>query len=168
MSCIRKATIKDIKDISNIHALSWKSAYRRIIPQQYLDELKNDFWISVFHYWITNNILTVQIIFEDKLPVGCITYGNSRDDQLPNWGEVVSIYLLPEYLGKGYGQKLFEFALLDMKESCYSNIYLWVLKENLRAREFYEKNNFQCSQDECIFEIMEKQFTDVRYIFSFN
>ena len=165
---IRQATLEDAKDISHIHALSWRSAYNNMVPQQYLDELKSDFWVSSFEYWIANNILTVQLIFDDQLPVGCISYGKSRDAQLPNWGEVVSIYLLPNYFEKGYGQKLFEFALLDMKESGHSNVYLWVLKENLNARKFYEKNNFECNHEECTFEIMEKQLIDVRYVLSFS
>ena len=35
---IREATPKDVKDISRIHALSWKSAYKGIVPQAYLDK----------------------------------------------------------------------------------------------------------------------------------
>lgn len=165
---IRQAILEDVKDISKIHALSWKCAYKDMVPQQYLDELKYDFWVSTFQHWIANNILTVQLIFDHQRPVGCISYGKSRDDQLPNWGEVVSIYLLPNYFGKGYGQKLLECALLDMKKSGYTDIYLWVLKENLNARKFYEKNNFQNNDDECTFELMEKQLIDVRYVLSLS
>lgn len=53
---IRKATIDDVKDISRIHALSWKSAYKGIVPQTYLDELKEDFWVPVFEAWIKNAV----------------------------------------------------------------------------------------------------------------
>lgn len=35
---IRKATLKDVGIISKIHALSWKAAYKGIIPQKYLEE----------------------------------------------------------------------------------------------------------------------------------
>ena len=49
---IRKATIDDVKAISRIHALSWKSAYKGIVPQAYLDELKEDFWVQAFEAWI--------------------------------------------------------------------------------------------------------------------
>jgi len=97
-----------------------------------------------------------------------VAYGKARDNQLSDWGEIVSIYLLPEYCGKGYGQELMDAALADMKESGYQNVYLWVLKENQRARHFYEKNKLQCNGDECICEIMGKQLTDIRYIYSFG
>ncbi|MDD2212243.1 MAG: GNAT family N-acetyltransferase [Clostridia bacterium] len=164
---IKKGTIDDVKDISRIHALSWKSAYEGIVPQAYLDELKEDFWVSAFTGWIKDNVLTVQIITDNGSSVGCVAYGRSRDKSLPNWGEIVSIYLLPEYFGKGYGNKLLESALLDLKKSGYQNIYLWVLKDNKRARRFYERNRLQCNKDECICEIMGKQLTDVRYVCSF-
>lgn len=163
---IRKATLNDIKDISRIHALSWKSAYKGIISQQYLDDLQEDFWVSAFQFWIEGNYLTVQIILDDQKPIGCISYGKSRDDKLPDWGEIVSIYLLPEYFATGNGQRLFDAALSELKESGYKNIFLWVLKENHRARKFYEKNGFQCSQDECTFEIMGRKYIDIRYIYS--
>lgn len=163
---IRKATFDDVKDISRIHALSWKSAYKGIIPQAYLDELKEDFWVPAFTAWIKDNILTVQLILENGRSVGCVAYGKSRDKVLPNWGEIVSIYLLPEYFSKGYGTKLLESALLDLKQSSYHNVYLWVLKQNQGARHFYEKNKFQCNKDECVCEIMGKQLTDIRYIYS--
>ena len=108
------------------------------------------------------------MIFENGSSVGCVAYGKSRDKSLPYWGEIVSIYLLPEYFGRGYGNKLLENALLDLKKYGYQNIYLWVLKENQRARHFYEKNKLQCNKDECTCEIMGKELTDIRYIYSFK
>lgn len=164
---IREATIDDVKYISRIHALSWKEAYRGIVPQAYLDELKEDFWVPAFTGWIKGNALAAQLIYDRGSPVGCIAYGKSRDEALHDWGEIVSLYLLKEYFGKGYGSGLFASALQDLRQSGYKSIYLWVLKENERARRFYERNGFQCSTDECIFEIMGKQLTDVRYIYSF-
>ena len=162
---IRKATLEDAKTISNIYALSWKSAYKGIVPQKYLDELKCNFWVSSFQNWINNNILTAQIIYENELPVGCIAYGKARDVKFANWGEIVSIYLLPDHFRKGYGQKLLQTALIDMRIKGYENCYLWVLKENSNARKFYEMNGFICSNDECICEIMQEQLVDVQYIF---
>lgn len=161
---IRKATLEDVKNISNIHALSWKSDYKDIVPQKYLDELRCDFWVQPFKNWIENNKLTVQLIYENELPVGCVAYGNARDDKFIHWGEIVSIYLLPRYCKKGYGKKLLKTALIDMKANGYENCYLWVLKENNNARNFYEANGFICNNDECYCEIMQKQLIDIRYV----
>lgn len=166
---IRKATIDNVIGISRIHALSWKSAYKGIIPQTYLDELKENFMVPAFEAWVNDNVLTAQIISENGSLVGCVAYGRARDESLLDWGEIVSIYLLPEYFGKGYGNKLLESALSDLKQSGYQNIYLWVLKKNQRARSFYEKNKWRCNEDDaCICEIAGKQLTEIRYIYSFD
>ncbi|AOY77850.1 GNAT family N-acetyltransferase [Clostridium formicaceticum] len=165
---IRKATIDDVKDISRIYALSWKFAYKGIIPQAYLDELKEDHWESAFIDWIKDDVLTAQIIFENSKPIGCVAYGKSRDKSLPDCGEIVSLYLLPKYFGKGYGNKLLDSALSDLKESGYESIYLWVLKDNGRARRFYEKKGMQCNNDEYVLEIMGEHLIDVRYVYSFK
>lgn len=163
---IRKATIEDVKDISRIHALSWKSAYKGIIPQVYLDELKEDFWVPAFETWIKDNVLTAQLIIKEGSPVGCVAYGKARDKSLKDWGEIVSIYLLHEYFGRGLGNLLLESALLDLKQSGHINVYLWVLKKNQRGRRFYEKHKWQCSKDECVVEIAGKKLIELRYNYS--
>jgi len=165
---VRKATIDDVHDISRIHALSWKSAYKGIVPQAYLDELKENFWVPAFTEWIKNNVLTVQEVLDNGNAVGCVAYGKSRDNNKPDWGEIVSIYLLPQYFGKGFGNRLMETALSDLKRTGYKYIYLWVLKDNHRARCFYEKKHFKCSNEECTCEIMEVKLTEVRYVYTFE
>lgn len=164
---IKDAVTDDVEIISKIHALSWKEAYKGIIPQEYLDELKEDFWVDAFQNWISKNIFTVQLLYENETPVGCIAYGKARDEEFSDWGEIISIYILPDYWRKGYGQKLLETALIDMKNVGYRNCYLWVLRENYSAREFYGKYGFYCNDDEYKFEINNKPLTDIRYVLKF-
>lgn len=165
---IKLSTVEDTETISKIHALSWKAAYQGIVPQKYLDELQNDFWVLAFQNWINNDILQVHLIYENSIPVGCIAFGKSRDEKLPEWGEIVSIYVHPDYFRKGYGQKLLDAALVELKKDGYKNCYLWVLKENNNARHFYEKNGFRCNEDEYSLEIMGKKLTDIRYVIDLN
>lgn len=44
---IRNAVIDDVENISKIYAQSWKTAYKGIIPQSYLDDLKDDFGLKL-------------------------------------------------------------------------------------------------------------------------
>jgi ribosomal protein S18 acetylase RimI-like enzyme len=104
------------------------------------------------------------MIFENELPTGCIAYGESRDGEYSDWGEIVSLYIHPDFFREGYGQKLLRTALVELEESGYQKYYLWVLKENLPARKFYEKNGFQCNGDECSMKINNKKLIDVRYV----
>ena len=163
---IKRAQAYDAQAISKIHALSWKSAYRGLVPQQYLDELKEDFWVKAFTEWISNGKVTVQMMIDGDLPVGCIAYGKSRDATLPDWGEIVSIYFLPDFMGKGHGGNLIDLALSELKQQGMNDVYVWVLEGNQSARRFYEKNGFSCNGDQYPLEILGKALIDTRYVVS--
>lgn len=55
--------------------------------------------------------------------------------------EIISIYLLPDYMGRGFGKALFDSVIVELKNMGYRNIFLWVLEENLRARKFMKKRD---------------------------
>jgi RimJ/RimL family protein N-acetyltransferase len=164
---IRKATIDDIPDISRIHALTWKAAYQGLVPQQYLDELKEENWIGIFTDSISKHLFTVQLICDGVKPVGCISYGKSRDEGPQDGGEIVSLYLLPQYWGKGCAKLLLGPAMADLGRM-FRNVSIWVLKENKRARRFYEKNHFRLNNEEAEFEFHGEKLAVVKYVYSFR
>ncbi|HEX3025693.1 MAG TPA: GNAT family N-acetyltransferase, partial [Clostridia bacterium] len=47
---VRPAQPSDAPEISRIYAASWRRAYRGMVPQEYLDQLKdkNDHWTGKF------------------------------------------------------------------------------------------------------------------------
>ncbi len=161
---IRPAQPSDAPEISQIHAASWKVAYRGMVSQKYLDELRDDFWTEKFIRWLGQGTLRAKMLFAKETPAGCTAYGKSRDEKHPDWAEIVSIYLRPEVYRKGYGTVLLQAALKDLKAQGYSTCSLWVLRENSNARRFYEKNGFTLTQDTCHSEVMEQELTDIRYI----
>ena len=77
----------------------------------------------------------------------------------------MAIYLLPEIWGRGQGSELLRYALGKLKENGFRNICLWVMKGNIRARKFYEKNGFQISGKEREIEIAECRVSEVEYIY---
>ena len=160
---IRPAGIVDIPALSLIHARSWKEAYRGMVPQEYLDSLSDDRWEPMLRAWLAagNHAL---MLLEDGLPVGCCTYGAAREERFAGWGEIVSLYLLPGYIGRGYGQALLQAVLQDMEKIGYQKITLWVLRENRRARRFYRKNGFAQNGERCHSEAGGKQLTELRYV----
>ncbi|WP_206459141.1 GNAT family N-acetyltransferase [Anaerovorax sp. IOR16] len=162
---IREANIYDVEDISRIYALSWKAAYKGMVPQTYLDNLREDFWVSAFSDWISNEILNVKVICDEEKMLGCIAYGKSRDEKFEDWGEIVSLYMLPQYYGKGYGTKLIKNALNDLEYMGFNKIYLWVLEENFKSKKFYEKNGFISEKEKCSYFISEKELIHLRFIY---
>ena len=47
--------------------------------------------------------------------------------------------------------------------SGYNNLLLWVLEDNHRARTFYEKNGFSCSDNYVSTDIYGKELREVMY-----
>src|SRR5690606_14894668 len=121
--------------ISQIYAKSWKYAYKGIVPQSYLDELKEDRWAPV----LANSPYKSLVLLEDNKYIGTSCYAKSRDMVMGDWGEIISIYLLPEYFGKGYGTALINAAVKELIKDGFEKMYLWVLYDNIRARNFYER-----------------------------
>lgn len=136
---IRK--LRDTDDrlaVSRIYEESWKSAYKGIVPQAYLDGIPAGRWASGLDRagWDT------LILMEHGGLIGAAGVCPSRWRSYPEFGEIVSLYLLPEYMGRGYGKPLLEAAVRALAARGFRDILLWVLEDNRRARAFYEKNGF--------------------------
>ncbi len=165
---IRRATQEHVTAISHILAASWKSGYRGLLPQSYLDEIADDRWVDIFTQWMESGRMTTLLACDELTTVGCVAYGASREEALSGWGEIVVLYLLPDYFGSGCAGMLMEAALADLQAQGYRDVYLWVLDTNWRARRFYEKCGFRCNQELLTFELAGETFHDVRYIRSLD
>ena len=151
----------DIKAIGKIYEKSWKFAYDGIIPKDYLDSISEDKWLPHFE----NKDMSNLVLIENNEFIGTSSYCKSRSKEFDDFGEIVSIYLLPEHMGKGYGKKLFEATLNELIKLGYKNVFLWVLEENTRARRFYESQNFKLSDKSNYINIGGKNLKEVAYIY---
>jgi len=147
--------------ISKVYEESWKSAYKGIIPQDYLDSIPEGHWAPNLDQ---QSWKTLVCIDQNKI-VGTSSFGQSRFEQLQGWGEISSIYLLPDYIGKGYGKILMGTALSELKRQGFETVFLWVLEENRRARDFYERYGFLQTGGFSDAPIGGKNLREVRYIY---
>lgn len=161
---IEKITKATATQASHIYAMSWKAAYKGIIPQAYLDVLPLDRWADKLGNAEHENFRADYILSDSGKFVASSSICKARDEAYGDWGEIMSIYVLPEEFRKGYGRTLFTYVFDQLKEQGYSNIYLWVLEENQRARRFYDKMGFQANGDRMIQNIGGKDCVEVRYI----
>lgn len=125
--------------VSRIYEESWKFAYQGIIPQTYLDSIPAGLWAANLDQGGRRSL----VLEEGGRLLGTSSVGLSRWPDYPGLGEVVSLYLLPEYIGRGYGGPLLEAAVETLAEQGFRDVLLWVLEENRRARRFYEKHGFR-------------------------
>lgn len=148
--------------VSRVYEESWKTAYRGILPDAYLDGIPIGHWMTARTTGPTDRTL---LLLDGTDIVGVSTVCQSRFADRPDWGEVVSLYLRPAYMDRGHGGPLLEAAVQELRQQGFDRIFLWVLEENARARHFYEKHGFTFSGDSREDEIGGKTIREVRYVF---
>lgn len=120
-------------EISEIYEKSWKYAYRNIIPLDYLDSIPKGQWANN----ITKEGMHSLVLNENNRIVGTASFCKSRWKQYNEYGEIVSIYFLPEYMGKGYGRYLLNACVEELKKNgftCTDN----VLEDNIGGKNLKE------------------------------
>lgn len=147
--------------ISRVYEESWKFAYKNIIPQDYLDSIPKGQWVTN----LDDPARKTLVCIEDGMIVGTSSFCGSRLQQFDGWGEVISIYLLPDHMGKGYGKRLMESVIAELKKLGYEDVFLWVLEENERARRFYENFGFVPTDDFLDDNVGGRDLREVRYIY---
>lgn len=146
-------------EVSRIYEESWKFAYQGIIPQSYLDGIPTGLWAANLDQGGRWSL----VLEEGGRLIGTSSAGPSRWRGYPDFGEVVSLYLLPERMGRGYGGPLLEAAVKTLAEQGFRDVLLWVLEENRRARRFYEKYGFRPAGDVMEQEIGGSRLREVLY-----
>lgn len=146
--------------VSRIYALSWQSAYRGILPEEYLRALPEDRWVAL----LQNPPFHSLVLAQGDALLGTCGVSAARDAALAGWGEIVSLYLLPAWQGRGYGRALLQAGREALRAQGLSRHTLWVLAENRAARAFYERQGFRSSGDTLEEEIGGRPFTLLRYL----
>ncbi len=136
---IRKREKKDCKGIAHVVTIAWNETYKDIVPKTFLKELKNNenerAKTSYDKFDIDNNNQYVLEIGNEV--VGFIRYGICEDYQLENCGEIISLYIIKKYKGNGYGRKLVEVAIKELKKLNCDKMIISCLKGN-PSNDFYK------------------------------
>lgn len=134
---VRKAFPTDAAAIARVHVDSWRTTYKGILPDSYLDALsysdREDLW--------KRNMNSQQVYLAETGAgeiVGFSVGGKERSGKYPNYdGELYAIYLLKEYQGRGAGRKLMEAVVTNLKALGCNSMVVLVLEDN-PAVDFYQ------------------------------
>lgn len=140
---IRNISYDDISEVSKTLAQCWKSAYKGIINEAYLSSLEDTHWVDFLTSNLNQRSIDCVVAESGGKIIGVAIFGKSITEKYPNDGEVISLYVNPEYFGRHTGQALFEKALQALKEQGYANCTLCTFKANARAIGFYEAHGFE-------------------------
>ncbi|MFF7308033.1 GNAT family N-acetyltransferase [Streptomyces sp. NPDC008137] len=160
--------LADCDRVAEIRVRGWQSAYRGLIPQSYLDGLSTAEDAERRRaYFAQADDSVVNLVAEDDggALVGWACHGRYRDGEvLTPDAELYAVYVHPEHLGRGVGRVLLAESVERCSGAGHGRLLLWVLKENGRARRFYERAGFHADGAEEPFEVEGVTVPEVRYV----
>ena len=135
---IRKAKIEDARALAKVTVDTWKSTYKGIMPEDFLNNLCYEKGSNRYTELISKGD---SIIFvaenKDRQVIGFATGGKERAAENSNKGEIYAIYILEKFQRLGAGRKLIAEIFKSLFEGGASSIIIWTLKDN-PSRPFYE------------------------------
>lgn len=140
---IRDVEPGDEKVLAYIQTESWKAAFKDILSPEdlacYADVDKAE---QMYKHLLEEQIANGRILFVGGKPY-CIAYWDkSREEAMMGYAELICIHSLQEQWHKGYGTRMMNYVLNEVRKQGYRNIHLWVFADNVRARKFYESIGF--------------------------
>ena len=85
------------------------------------------------------------------------------DAASPPGAEIAALYVLPEYWSMGLGRALLDTAVDALPRRGFETATLWVLRDNGRARRFYERAGWRVDGNVASLEIGGQAVPKVRY-----
>jgi GNAT superfamily N-acetyltransferase len=135
---LRAAEPDDAMAVARVHVRSWQVAYRTLLPDDYLDQLRPEDRAKTYDFANLDPLKPRTIVAAEKRVIlGFATTMLSRDADLPDHGELCALYVDPAKWGQGIGAALIAAARANLLAQRYRKALLWVLVGNARAERFY-------------------------------
>jgi GNAT superfamily N-acetyltransferase len=138
---LRHAVAADEAAVAGLHADSWRTAYRGILRDDFLNDgvvaNRRELWSARF----------AQIGREDQLILVSEERGEIQAfacaflDADPEWGTLLdNLHVIPGLKGRGLGRQLIAAVAENIRQHAdHSTLHLWVYEQNTQARGFYER-----------------------------
>ena len=156
----------DIPAIARVHVAAWKTAYRGIIADDFLDRLTIGRRDTLWRQYLAMPDRRLLICKEQGEVTGFAACGPTRDgDKDPALvGELYAINVAPDYWRQGCGQALVKRVIRELTRAKFALVTLWVLDANERARRFYERAGFALDAGASRkIQVSGTRLTEVRY-----
>lgn len=137
---VRSALRDDAGSIARIFVESWRDTYADLLPAQYLVRLSETrqrlLWMrEIAHRGPHDGVVVAE--HEEFGVIGFASFGPARDRAVGYDGEVYTLYVDPNHVGRGAGRALVQAAFARLYAEGFKSAVVWALKGN-PARYFYE------------------------------
>ncbi len=141
MVTLRDATEHDFPAIARLHAESWRSAYRGMLSDEYLDNRVHLERVALWQQRFSEQTEKPFFVILAETETDLAGFACAFPDEHPTFGAFLdNLHVAPERTGQGIGRRLLtavaERLLADGRRG---GLYLWVIEKNARARQFYSK-----------------------------
>jgi ribosomal protein S18 acetylase RimI-like enzyme len=141
---VRRASPDDAAAIAAVEVRSWRAAYRDLMPEAYLSALseadKTNNWRDNLAKHGAAGRKRVCVAVRDGDVCGFVRVGPDPDPG--DVGHLYLMYVLPEYWSRGVGLMLMGAGMSELRDLGMREAFLWVLRGNVRARRFYERQGW--------------------------
>lgn len=136
---IRKKERKDCADVAHVVTVAWNETYRGIVSDEFLANLyTNEEERAKNSYNNFNEKENHQYVLEvDDKVVGFVNVGSSDETDYENCGEIHAVYIINGYKGHGYGKKLIDAGIQELKSMNFDKMVIGCLDGN-PSNEFYK------------------------------
>ncbi len=169
MAHVRYGSAEDAEAISRVRRDAWRVAYAGIISAGIIEmatgvpDTDRERALFVSRPW--RRTLVAEQAPSAPAPsaapvtevVGYASFGPERDvdgaplperagrdgSPRPRCAELYALYVTPAWWSTGAGRDLMRRVLEETRAGGYPRIILWVLEQNARARQFYERSGFR-------------------------
>ena len=136
---IRRATIDDVVQVSNVYVTSMKNTFHGIFSEGYLSKLTPE---TSYRQWKKNieNPNNLVLILEDDREIVGMIVGSfvDQEGETSNQGNILAVYIKPDYKRNGYGKKLVGALFEEFKKRNITKCVAKVFKSNYDSG-FFEK-----------------------------
>lgn len=161
---LRPAEPADALAVARVHVRSWQRAYRTLLPDAYLDQLRPEERAARYDFATTDPLKPHTLVAVDDNGIrGFATTAPSRDADLPGAGELYALYVDPDAWNRGYGLALIAAARRRLAENGADHAILWLLEGNARADRFYRADGWRPDGSRRTEDIWGIVVSEIRY-----
>lgn len=141
---IRPAEPDEAMAVACVHVRSWQAAYRTLLPDEYLDNLRPEDRARRYDFTTADPLKPHTIVaVEAGVIHGFATTAPSHEMDLSDHGELCGLYVHPERWGQGIGVALVSAARAHLFKLGFRRAVLWVLARNVHAKQFYKADGWE-------------------------
>jgi len=151
--------------VARVHVRSWQAAYRGLLPDAYLDQLRAEDRAGRYDFAGIDPRKPYTVVAAEGADIlGFATTAPARDEDLPQHGELCALYVDPQQWGRGIGVALIASARARLVEFGFHDALLWLLTGNRRGDRFYRIDGWAPDGRQRIDTVWGLTVSEVRFV----